>query len=81
MEQQHAAIEERRYAAHPEADVHRRAESTHHDAAELHRRAADVHDRAAEVFDAHDDPSISDTEAIRIEGEAIRELRREHDER
>lgn len=56
-----AADVERRLAAEEGANaaVHRRVEHRH-------RQAADLHDRAAALFDAHDDPNVSEPEAIAI---------------
>lgn len=41
------------------AGLHRRVERRH-------REAAALHDRAAQLFDAHDDPDVSEPEAVAI---------------
>jgi hypothetical protein len=45
--------------------LHRQVEHQHLDAAELH-------ERAAEMFDAHDDPAISEDEAVAITDRVLR---------
>ncbi len=66
-----ADVERRRAEEHGANEgLHRRVERRHRDAAALH-------ERAAQLFDAHDDPDVSEPEAIAIAQEVIGEHTRQ----
>jgi hypothetical protein len=60
------------------AERHDINEHLHRDAEAVHRDAAATHEHAAALFDAHDDPDVSEQEAIGIADRAIRESADDH---
>jgi hypothetical protein len=56
---------------HARAEEHTPTEPTHRRVERQHRAAADAHERAARLFDAHDDPTVSETDATAIANEVI----------
>jgi hypothetical protein len=58
---------------HSRAEEHSASEPTHRRVERKHREASNLHERAARLFDAHDDPAVTEREAIEIADDVFHE--------